>query len=75
MDKELLSVTDEELSAVNGGAVIEVPCIVYTIKAGDTLSGIAKAYGTSVDMLCKLNKISNPNQIYAGDKIYVPYKG
>lgn len=38
----------------------------YTIKQGDTLSGIAKQYGTTVDVLAKANNISNPNAIKAG---------
>lgn len=29
-----------------------------TVKSGDTLSGIARRYGTTVDRLCKLNRIS-----------------
>ena len=44
----------------------------YTIKSGDTLSGIAKANNTTVDELAKINKISNPNLIYAGNTIEIP---
>lgn len=44
----------------------------YKIKKGDTLSGIAKKYGTSVTELAKLNNISNPNLIYAGNTIKLP---
>lgn len=43
----------------------------YTIKRGDTLSGIAKKFDTSVDKLVKLNNIKDPDKIYAGDKIRV----
>jgi len=43
----------------------------YTIQSGDTLSGIAQKYGTSVSQLCELNNISNPNLIYAGNTIIV----
>ena len=43
----------------------------YTIKKGDTLSGIAKKYDTSVNELVKLNNIKDPDKIYAGDKIRV----
>lgn len=42
---------------------------VYTVKRGDTLSGIAKLYGTSVNALVRLNGISNPNKIYVGQVI------
>ena len=45
----------------------------YTVKSGDTLSGIAKKYGTTVKKLQALNpSISNPNKIYVGQKIIVP---
>lgn len=38
----------------------------YTVKKGDTLSKIAKANGTTVDALAKLNNIKNVNLIYVG---------
>ena len=43
----------------------------YTVKAGDTLSGIAAKYRTTVDKLVKLNNIKNANKIYAGQKLRV----
>lgn len=42
-----------------------------TIKSGDTLYGLSKKYGKSVSWLQKVNKISNPNLIYAGAKLRV----
>lgn len=42
-----------------------------TIKSGDTLYGLSKKYGKSVSWLQKVNKISNPNLIYAGSKLRV----
>lgn len=44
---------------------------VYTVKKGDTLSAIAKKYGTTVDALVKLNGIKNPNLITVGQKIKI----
>ncbi len=38
----------------------------YTVKKGDTLSGIAKKHNTTVAKLTELNKIKNPNLIYPG---------
>ena len=42
-----------------------------TIKSGDTLSGLAKRYGTSVNTLCKLNKINANSIIRIGQKLRV----
>lgn len=46
----------------------------YTVRSGDTLSGIAERFGVTVDELCKWNDISNPNKIYVGQvlKLYAP---
>ena len=43
----------------------------YTVKKGDTLSGIAKKYGTTVNKLVLLNGIKNPNKIYAGQVLII----
>lgn len=43
----------------------------YIVKKGDTLSGIAKKYNTSVNHLVALNNIKNPNLIFVGQKIYL----
>lgn len=44
----------------------------YTIKQGDTLSSIAKQYGTSVSKLAKENNIADPNMIKSGATINIP---
>ncbi|MGE6763737.1 LysM peptidoglycan-binding domain-containing protein [Corallococcus interemptor] len=43
----------------------------YRIRSGDTLSGIAKRYNTSVDALAKANNIKDPNKILAGTALKV----
>lgn len=40
-----------------------------TVKAGDTLSAIAKRYNTTVDALVRLNGIKNKNVIHVGQVI------
>lgn len=45
---------------------------VYTVRPGDTLSGIAAKYGTSYQKLAQINGITNPNVIYAGQTIKLP---
>lgn len=45
--------------------------VYYVVKRGDTLSGIASKYGTTYQKLARMNSISNPNKIYAGQRIRV----
>ncbi len=45
---------------------------VYTIKKGDTLSGIAKKYDTTYQKLAQYNGIANPNLLRVGQKIKIP---
>lgn len=43
----------------------------HTIKAGDTLYGIAKRYKTTIDKLCQLNGITKKTVLRAGRKLRV----
>ena len=77
--------TDQNLAAINGigdpnrinvGQVLKVtgqPTSenTYFVQAGDTLSGIAAKFGTTVSNLVNRNGIANPNVIYPGQKIYL----
>lgn len=48
----------------------------YIVQRGDTLSGIARKYGTTVNELVILNRqIQNPNLIFPGERIRVPING
>jgi LysM repeat protein len=44
----------------------------YKIKKGDTLSGIAAKFGTTVKALVKLNKIEDPSKIHVGQVLKLP---
>ena len=48
--------------------------IEYEIQKGDTLTHIAKAFGTTIKTLKELNNIKNVNLIYAGDILKIPKK-
>ena len=50
----------------------DLSTIAYTVKKGDTLSEIAKEYGTTVDKIATLNNISNTNLIYVGQYLVIP---
>lgn len=43
----------------------------YTVKKGDTLSAIAKKYGTTYQKIARDNGISNPNKIYVGQVLKI----
>lgn len=43
----------------------------YTVRSGDTLSEIAARFGTTVNALASLNKITNPDLIYAGTTLRI----
>ena len=43
----------------------------YTVKSGDTLSGIAAKYGTTYQEIAKKNGITNPNIIYPGQVLKI----
>ena len=49
--------------------------IIYTVKSGDTLSKIAREYGTTVSEIANLNNISNPNLIYPGEQFTIKTNG
>ena len=49
--------------------------ITYVVQAGDTLSGIAARFGTTVAELVSLNNISDPNLIYVGRVLKIPSSG
>jgi LysM repeat protein len=48
--------------------------VYYTVKSGDSLSGIASKNKVSVDSIVKLNKGLTPNKIQIGQKIKIKKK-
>ncbi len=44
----------------------------YRVVYGDTLSSIARRYGTSYWALASANRLYNPNYIYAGQVLRIP---
>lgn len=64
---------------VNLDAIKLVPCgptppptCVHVVQRCETLTAIAKRYGTTVDALVKLNGLKNPNVLIVGQKLKVP---
>ncbi len=44
----------------------------HKVTRGETLSGIARAYGTSVSAVMGVNDITNVHRIYPGDYVIIP---
>ncbi|MEP7042205.1 MAG: phage tail tip lysozyme [Dokdonella sp.] len=43
----------------------------YTVKSGDTLSGIGQRFGVDWHVLAQLNHLSNPSLIFPGEKLQI----
>ena len=44
----------------------------YTVQRGDTMYSIARRYGTTVGAISAANGITNPNNIYVGQRLWIP---
>lgn len=60
-----------QVLTISGGGASAPQQTVYTVQPGDTLSGIAAAYGTTYQRLAAVNGISNPNLIHPGQQIVI----
>ena len=70
---------DSELEAVTGGAhndpIVTLGGVSYfshTVGNQDTLSRLAYRYNTNVNVLKRLNNITDPDLIQAGRTILIP---
>jgi LysM repeat protein len=60
------------LAALSGSAAAAGP-MYHTVRPGQTLYSIAGHYGVSVWAISCANGIYNPNYIYAGQVLYIPW--
>lgn len=62
---EIQAIVNQKLNAN------KVQEVTYTVKKGDTLSAIAKQYGTTYQAIAQKNGIANPDLIYAGQVLKI----
>jgi spore germination protein len=56
-----------------GGGGQHPPCsIIHVVQWGETLYSIARYYGTCVQEIADANHLSNPNYIWAGQRLVIP---
>ena len=55
-------------------SALALATVLYTVKPGDTLSGVAQQYNTTWEAVYHDNQsaIRNPNLIYVGERLHVP---
>lgn len=46
--------------------------IYHTVRAGETLTSIARMYGVTVEEIMTANGLTNPNLIYVGQSLLIP---
>jgi LysM repeat protein len=70
--KDIHKIYEGQVLIIPAGAVTPAPgTFIYTIVRGDTLSQIAKRYGTTVARLRELNVLRKDNLIFPGQRIVV----
>ena len=67
IEKNMLAEYDKYVFEVEG----TIDTLTYVIKRGDTLTQIARRYGTTVNRLAQINNIKNVNKIYVGQVLFI----
>jgi membrane-bound lytic murein transglycosylase D len=78
LPRELLKAPMTDLMASLPGDALyaeQLPDLFHTIVRGDTLSEIAREYGTRVSTLVALNNLGSGNRIRAGQQLRLPAAG
>ena len=63
------------LTAVIAGGAIAMPAAapqVHVVVWGETMTGIARRYGSSIAVIAAANSIANPSYLRAGQKLSIP---
>jgi LysM repeat protein len=62
------------LAGLGGATVVSAqePTIVHIVQSGETLYSITRSYGVDMWAIARANGITNPNHIYAGQRLVIP---
>jgi len=70
--RDIFSPDNAPVDATSEKPAPKVSIIYYTVKRGNTLTGIARLYHTTVNKIVAENSIGNPNLIYIGEVLKIP---
>ena len=70
-DGEIAAPTSVETTVVTTTTIPYEP-VFYTVQSGDSLFRIAETYQVNMEELMKLNGITNPDKVYAGQVLELP---
>lgn len=68
----LLQAGDSQDKPLPIAAIPNLRTVSYQVQVGDTLNAIANRYGTSQSELMALNRLRDPNVLWAGQTLQVP---
>ncbi len=71
-DKVKLLITPVATPTATQAAQPTAAPVTYTVKPGDTLSGIADLFGVTVDDIVRVNNIADPNSLAEGQMLKIP---
>ncbi len=66
-----LTIPSGSTGAVGGGAGAAAGA-TYTVQRGDSVTAIARRYGTTVAAIASANRLANPSYIYVGQRLVIP---
>jgi len=73
-DKVKLVITPVDTPTTTPLAAPTMAPTTYTVKSGDTLSGIAALFGVSMDDIVRANNIADPNRLSEGQVLTIPVR-
>jgi hypothetical protein len=68
---QLQSDASQQAVLPGGGGASAGGCSVYVVQPGDTLGGIARRFGTTVDAIVADNNLANPNMLSVGQELLI----